>query len=92
MENVLKYYEFSDFFKDNSGVFNENEICYTILNDTHFLIFEKEKETKQYNLYVSRFKNDKEIGFKKPEILESVVKKYDKSSPEHRIALRKYVE
>jgi hypothetical protein len=92
MENVLKYYEFSDFFKDKSGVFNENEICYTTLNDTHFLIFEKEKETKQYNLYVSRFKHDKEIGFKKPEIIETIIKKYDKSSPEHRIALRKYVE
>jgi hypothetical protein len=90
MENVLKYYEFSSFFKDNSGVFNGNEICYTILNDTHFLIFEKEEE--KYNLYVSRYRNDKEIGFEKPEILETVIKNYKKSSPTHRIALRKYIE
>jgi hypothetical protein len=80
MENVLKYYEFSSFFKDNSGVFN----------DTHFLIFEKEEE--KYNLYVSRYRNDKEIGFEKPEILETVIKNYKKSSPTHRIALRKYIE
>ena len=92
MENVLKYYEFSSFFKDNSGVFNGNEICYTALNDTHFLIFEKEEESKEYNLYVSRYKSDKQIGVEKPEILETVIKKYDKSSPQHRVALRKYVD
>jgi hypothetical protein len=41
MENVFKYYEFTDFFKDESGVFSGNQICFTALNDTHFLIFEK---------------------------------------------------
>lgn len=90
MENVLKYHQFSDFFKDESGIFNANEICYTILNDTHFLIFEKEEGL--YNLYVARFKHKKEIGYKVPEIIELVVKDYKKSSPKHRIALRKYLE
>ena len=89
MEYVLKYYQFSEFFKDESGVFHANEICYTILNDTHFLIFEKEDTI--YNLYVARYQNSKEIGCKTPEIIELVVKNYKKSSPEHRIALRKYV-
>lgn len=92
MENVLKYYEFSSFFKDNSSVFKGNEICYRVLNETHFLIFEKEKQSKDYNLYVSRYRSDRQIGFEKPEILEIVVNNYDKSSPQHRVALRKYVD
>ena len=90
MENVLKYYEFSDFFIDNSNVFSGNEICYTELNKTHFLIFEKENDT--FNLYVSRYKQKNDIGTNPPEIVELVIKNYNKSLPEHRIALRKYLD
>ena len=90
MENVFKYYEFSDFFKDNSEAFSGNEICFTELNETHFLIFEKNKET--YNLYVSRYGSKKEIGVKPPEILEVLIEKYDKSIPEHRVAIRRYLQ
>lgn len=89
MENVLKYYEFSDFFKDNSSAFSGNEISYTELNATHFLIFEKEEQT--YNLYVSKYKQQKDIGVKPPEILELLVKNYNKSIPEHRIAITQYL-
>lgn len=89
MEHVLKYYQFSDFFKDQSGIFHANEICYTILNDTHFLIFEK--EATRYNLYVARYQNSTAIGYKTPEIIELVVKNYKKSSSEHRVILRKYL-
>ncbi|MEN8776590.1 MAG: hypothetical protein ABF263_01345 [Polaribacter sp.] len=90
MENILKYYEFSDFFKDNSNTFSGNTISYTTLNATHFLIFEKENNT--YNLYVSKYQSKKDIGLKPPEILETVVVDYNKSIPEHRIALRKYLD
>ena len=60
MENVFKYYQFSEFFKDESGTFSSNEISFSELNETHFLIFEK--TATSYNLFVSRFKNKKEIG------------------------------
>ena len=90
MENVLKYYEFSDFFKDKSDAFSGNEISFSELNDTHFLIFEKNNET--YNLFVSRYTSKKEIGVKPPEILEVLVEDYDKSIPEHRIAIRRYFQ
>ena len=90
MENVLKYYEFSDFFKDKSDAFSGNEISFSELNDTHFLIFEKNNET--YNLFVSRYTSKKEIGVKPPEILEVLVENYDKSIPEHRIAIRRYFQ
>ncbi len=89
MENVLKYYEFSVFFKDTSNSFFGNEIAYTELNSTHFLIFEKMEET--YNLYVSKYVHKKEIGVKPPEILELLVENYDKSIPEHRIAIKQYL-
>ena len=89
MENVLKYYEFSDFFNDNSGLFSF-PISYVELNSQHFLIFEKNKD--QYNLYVSKFKNKSEIGKSKPEILELMIENYDKSIPEHRVAIRRYFE
>ena len=89
MENVFKYYEFSSFFKDNSNTFSGNEISYTELNSTHFLIFEKKEDT--FNLFVSKFNNKREIGVEPPEILELLVENYDKSIPEHRLAIKQYL-
>ena len=89
MENVFKYFEFSDFFKDKSDSFSGNEICFTVLNETHFLIFEKVKET--HNLYVTKYNNKTEIGVSPALILELVVENYDKSIPAHRIAIRQYL-
>ncbi|MEN8703705.1 MAG: hypothetical protein ABF286_06020 [Polaribacter sp.] len=90
MENVLKYYEFSEFIKDNSETFSNNEIAYTELNETHYLIFEKEKY--QYNLYVSKYSSKSQIGKEKPEILEILVENYDKSIPAHRLAITQYLK
>jgi hypothetical protein len=90
MENVFKYYQFSSFFIDQSGAFSGNEISYSELNETHFLIFEKSKET--YNLYVSRYQQRKDIGQKTPDILELLIENYDKSIPEHRLAIKQYVD
>lgn len=90
MENVFKYFEFSDFIKDTSDAFSGNEICFTVLNETHFLIFEKNNSI--YNLFVSKYQNKKDIGVKPPEILELVVADYNKSIPEHRVALRQYLD
>ncbi len=89
MENVFRYYEFSDFFQDESNTFNGNTIAFTELNEQHFLIFEKEEE--KYHLYVSKFSSKESIGKEPPKILELLVKHYDKSLPEHRIILRKYL-
>lgn len=90
MENIFRYYEFSDFFTDTSNAFLGNEICFSVLNNQHFLIFEK--KNCNYNLYVSKFLSKKEIGVKLPEILELLVENYNKSVPEHRIILRKYLD
>lgn len=88
MENVFKYYEFSPFKKDISQTFHGNEISFSELNETHFLIFER--SGTQYNLYVSRYAHKKDIGVRPPEIVEMLVENYDKSIPEHRIAIRRY--
>lgn len=90
MENVLKYFEFSSFLKDESGVFSNNEIAYSELNSEHFLIFEKEND--KYNLYVSKYSAKKAIGKESPEILELLIENYDKGKPEHRVAIRRYFE
>lgn len=90
MENVFKYYEFSAFFVDASGTFFGNEISFTALNDTHFLIFEKKEAS--YSLYVSKYKHKKEIGVHPAIILELLVTEYDKSNPEHRIAIKQYLD
>ena len=89
MENVFKYYEFSEFFTDKSNTFSGNEISFTELNDTHFLIFEKDHLT--FNLYVSRFNHKKDIGINAPEILELLVKNYNKTIPEHRLMIKQYL-
>ncbi|MHB0754300.1 hypothetical protein [Polaribacter sp. M15] len=89
MENILKYYEFSAFFTDSSNIFSGNEIAYSELNDTHFLIFEKHLET--FNLYVSKYAHKNEIGNKPPIILELLVENYNKSIPEHRMAIKQYL-
>jgi hypothetical protein len=53
------------------------------------LIFEKEEAI--FNLYVSKYSKKSDIGNKPPEILELLVTNYDKSNPEHRVALRRYL-
>lgn len=88
MENVFKYYDFSNFKKDNSNTFPGNEISFTEINPTHFLIFEKQEQ--RYNLYVTKYKDKTEIGEQPPEIVELLVANYDKSIPEHRIAIKQY--
>jgi hypothetical protein len=89
MDNIFKYFDFSPFKKDASSSFDGNEISYTELNSEHFLIFEKEQQ--HYNLYVSKYKNEAEIGNTSPEILEILVTNYNKSNAEHRVALRRYL-
>lgn len=81
---------FLDFLKTNPTFFNGNEISYSELNSEHFLIFEKSNEN--YNLYVSKYNSKNDIGKNKPLLLELVIENYDKSIPEHRIALRRYFE
>ena len=90
MENIFKYYEFSAFFLDTSGVFYGNEISFTELNYTHFLIFENRNSS--YYLYVSKYQQKKDIGVSKPEILELLVENYNKSIPAHRIAIKQYFD
>ncbi|PQJ72176.1 hypothetical protein [Polaribacter butkevichii] len=89
MENVFKYYEFSPFFLDTSDTFSGNQISFTELNETHFLIFEKNGVS--YNLYVSRYQQKKDVGTKSPEILELLVENYDKSIPAHRLMIKQYL-
>ena len=89
MENILKYFDFSPFKKDDSNAFNGNQISYTELNAQHFLIFEKEQDI--FNLYVSKYSKKSDIGNKSPEILELLVTNYDKSNSQHRVALRRYL-
>ncbi len=89
MENVFKYYEFSEFFTDTSEQFSGNEICFTEINSTHFLIFEKIDTS--YNLYVSKYASVKNIGVSSPEILEILVKEYDKTDGDHRQLIKQYL-
>lgn len=89
MENLLKYYEFSDFIKDTSGYF-KNPMCFAELNSQHFLIFEKDQQS--YHLYVAKYANRAAVGKRQPEIAEVLQHHYDKSQPEHRILLRQYLE
>jgi len=84
MENVLKYFEFGDFIDDKSNTFS-GEIAFSELNSEHFMVFEKVGE--QYDLYLTKYRNKNEIGKLAPEIFELLVKNYDKSKPEHRIAI-----
>ncbi len=90
MTNVFLYYDFTPFFKDESGAFSGSDICFSELNSEHFMIFEKNGEN--YNLYISKYQSKKEVGKLEPEILEILVENYDKSIPEHRIAIRRYFE
>ena len=90
MTNVFLYYDFSSFFKDESGVFAGNEICFSELNSEHFLIFEKNNDN--YNLYISKYESKNDIGKNKPVLFEMLIENYNKSIPDHRIALRRYFE
>lgn len=88
MENIFRYYEFSPFEEDQSGFFSGHPVSYSQLNDTHYLIFEKEGDA--YHLHVARFADSKNIKNKAPELLETLVRNYDKGIPEHRVILKRY--
>ena len=90
MTNVFLYFDFKSFFKDTSGAFSGNDICFSELNATHFLIFES--INSNYNLYVAKYNAKNEIGIKEPLILELLIENYDKNIPEHRVAIRRYFE
>ena len=90
MTNVFLYYNFTPFFKDESDSFLGNDICFSELNSEHFMVFEKIEN--RYNLYISKYNSKNEIGKVAPQILEVLVENYDKSIPEHRIAIRRYFE
>lgn len=91
MDIVLDYYGFSSFTKDESQAFNGNDISHFALNNHHALVFEREDENT-FHLHITKFSNLKDLGNKQPEILETIVENYDKSKPEHRLALRAYVD
>ena len=90
MTNVFLYYDFNPFFKDESGAFSGNEICFSELNSEHFLIFEK--KNNNFNLYISKYNSKKDIGKNIPILFEMIIENYDKSIPKHRVALRRYFE
>ena len=90
MTNVFLYFDFKPFFKDASGAFDGNDICYSQLNSEHFLIFES--NNGNYNLYISQYKSKNEIGVQAPLILELLIENYDKNIAEHRVAIRRYFE
>ena len=90
MTNVFLYYDFTDFITDESHSFSGNKICYSELNAEHFMIFEK--EGGKYNLFISKYASKNDIGKKPPLILETLVKDYNKSIPEHRVILRRYFQ
>ena len=77
--------------KYSIGSLNSSAILLEHYRDLLWNDIAKQKENEIYNLYVSRYKNHHEIGTVKPEIVELVVGNYDKSIPEHRIALREYL-
>jgi len=89
LENVFKYYDFSDFFTDTSEKFSGNKICYSEINSNHFLIFEE--NDSNYNLYISKYNTIKDIGLKAPEILELLVLNYDKTKASHRKLIKQYL-
>lgn len=91
MDIVLDYYGFSSFFNDSSGVFSNHKISYLALNKQHVLVFELTAENK-YNLHVAKYLQLDDVGKKSPEIIETIVEDYNKSNPEHRLALRAYVD
>lgn len=90
MTNVFKYFNFKPFLKDTSGAFSGNDISFSELNTTHFLIFES--NNGNYNLHVAKYNSKAEIGVKAPLILELIIENYNKDIPEHRVAIRRYFE
>ena len=89
MEKIFFFDEFSEFFTDTSEQFSGNQISYTEINSNHFLIFEKIDSS--YNLYISKYTSVKNIGISSPEILELLVKEYDKTDGSHRQLIKQYL-
>ena len=91
METLLEYYNFTPFFKDRSGFFNQNLICYSLIRDDLFLVFEQIEEG-EFKLWFVQFADDEGIGNVNPDAANLLIDNFEIDLKEHRELLQKYLD
>ena len=91
METLLEYYNFSGLFKDKSGYFNDHMICYSLIRENLYLVFEDMGEDG-YKLWFVQFPNSESIGSSYPEASNLLIDKFKIDLKEHRELLQKYLD
>jgi len=88
MEQFLEYYNFSDFFKDQSNFFNV--IAFVSIKEDLYLIIEKKENT--YNIHFTSYDSAKKIGQQKPKALNTLIQNFALDNNEHRKVVQQYLD
>lgn len=88
MEQFLNYYNFSDFFKDQSLFFNT--IAYSWIKDNLYLVIEQEEDT--YHIHFTSYSSKQAIGSEKPLGLNTLINNFKLDNNEHRKTIQQYLD
>lgn len=88
MEQLLDYYDFSPFVKDQSNFFDQ--IAYVPIKDDLYLVIEK-KETG-YSVHFTKYSNQNLIGKEKPSGLNTLIENFEMDNNSHRKVIQQYLD
>lgn len=88
MEQLLDYYNFSSFTKDESLFFEV--IAYSLIKEDLYLIIEKKSDT--YNIHFTSYSSEKLIGKEKPNALNTLIEDFKIDDNEHRKIVQQYLD
>ncbi len=88
MEQLLDYYDFSDFRKDESLFFDT--ISFSSIKDDLYLVIEKKEE--MYHIHFTSYSNQNDIGKVKPLGLNTLIEDFKIDNNQHRKIIQQYLD
>lgn len=88
MEQFLDYYNFTDFFKDQSDFFDT--ISYASIKDDLYLLIEQKESN--FNIHFTSYQNKKDIGVTKPKGLNTLIENFKLDNNSHRKVIQQYLD
>lgn len=89
MEQLLDYYNFSSFIKDQSLFFKD--IAYVNIKEDLYLILEKKSENI-FNIHFTSYSTENSIGKDKPKALNTLIENFKIDNNQHRKVIQQYLD
>ena len=88
MEQLLDYYNFSAFFKDESSFFNS--IAYSWIKEDLYIILEQKENS--YKVHFTSYISKAAIGKEKPTALNTLIEDFKIDNKQHRETIQQYLD